>query len=83
MLLCFVDQVGWNVEVYVDDIVVKTKRSRDLIADLEETFENLRHFQIKFNPEKCVFGVPKGKLLGFMVSKRGIEANQRRSTPSK
>ncbi|WVZ97765.1 hypothetical protein U9M48_043278 [Paspalum notatum var. saurae] len=70
MLLCFIDQV------YVDDIVVKTKESDGLIADLEETFANLRRFRIKLNPKKCVFGVPKGKLLGFMVSERGIEANQ-------
>ncbi|WVZ84448.1 hypothetical protein U9M48_031478 [Paspalum notatum var. saurae] len=76
MLLCFVDQVGRNVEVYVDDIVIKTKRSGDLIADLKETFANLRRFNIKLNPEKCVFGVPKGKLLGFMVSEWGIEANK-------
>jgi hypothetical protein len=45
-------------------------------VDLEETFANLLRFQIKLNPKKCVFGVPKGKLLGFMVSDRGIEANQ-------
>ncbi|WVZ58620.1 hypothetical protein U9M48_008872 [Paspalum notatum var. saurae] len=50
--------------------------SGDLIADLEETFANLRRFNIKLNPEKCVFGVPKGKLLGFMVSERSIEANK-------
>ena len=76
MLLCFVDQVGRNVEVYVDDIVLNTKESGDLILDLEETFANPRRFQIKLNPEKCVFGVPKRKLLGYMVSERGIEANQ-------
>jgi len=46
-----------------------------LLADLEETFANLRTYQIKLNPEKCVFGVPAGKLLGFLVSERGIECN--------
>jgi hypothetical protein len=76
MLQCFTDQVWCNVEVYVDNIVVKTKRSDDLITDLEETFAILQMFQIKLNPEKCAFGVPKGKLLGFMVLGRGIEANQ-------
>jgi hypothetical protein len=58
-----------------DDVVIKTKRKDDLIADLNETFTNLRCFQMKLNPEKCVFGVLAGKLLGFLVSKRGIDAN--------
>lgn len=76
MLRYFTDQVGRSVEVYVDDIVMKTNKYDDLITDLEETFANLQRFQIKLNLEKCVFKVPKGKLLGFMVSDRGIEANQ-------
>ena len=46
-----------------------------MLEDLKETFENLRRFQIKLNPEKCVFGVPAGQLLGFLVSERGIECN--------
>jgi hypothetical protein len=61
--------------VYVDDIVVKTRKSDNLITDLKETFTNLRRLWINLNLEKCVFGVPKGKLLGFMVFDRGIEAN--------
>lgn len=61
--------------VYDDNIVVKTQMSDDLISDLEETFANLRR-HIKLNPEKCVFRVPKGKLLRFMVSDRVIDANQ-------
>jgi hypothetical protein len=64
-----------NVEAYVDDVVVKTTDEDDLIADLAQTFANLRRYRWKLNPEKCVFGVPSGKLLGFMVSHRGIEAN--------
>ena len=59
----------------MDDIVVKTKDKATLIQDLEETFANLRKINLKLNPEKCVFGVPFGKLLGFFVSHRGIEAN--------
>lgn len=55
---------------------MKTKKSTDLIASLEETFVNLRMFHIKLNPKKCVFGVPKGKLLGFMVYDHGIKANE-------
>ena len=67
--------MGRNAEAYVSDIVVKIREERTLIADLEETFINLRKVNIKLNPEKCVFGVPSGKLLGFLVSHRGIEAN--------
>ena len=59
----------------MDDTVVKTKDRSTLIQDLEETFANLRKINLKLNPEKCVFGVPSGKLLGFFVSHRGIEAN--------
>ena len=53
----------------------KTRHIETLIDDLRLTFENLRTYDIKLNPEKCVFGVPSGKLLGFIVSNRGIEAN--------
>src|SRR6266511_1754973 len=59
----------------MDDIVVKTKDRPTLIQDLEETFSNLRKINLKLNPEKCVFGVPFGKLLGFFVSHRGIKSN--------
>jgi hypothetical protein len=73
--MCFADQLYRNVEAYVDDVVIKTRASSDLIADLEETFSSLRRFRWKLNPTKCVFGVPSGKLLGFIVSNQGIEAN--------
>jgi hypothetical protein len=56
-------------------VVVKTTEEDQLIADLTETFTNLREFQWKLNPTKCVFGVPSGLLLGFMVGHRGLEAN--------
>jgi hypothetical protein len=56
-------------------VVIKTTEEDQLIADLTETFANLREFQWKLNPTKCVFGVPSGLLLGFMVGHRGIEAN--------
>ena len=59
----------------MDDIVAKTKDMATLVRDLEETFANLRKINLKLNPEKFVFGVPSGKLLGFFVSQRGIEAN--------
>ena len=75
MQTCFREQIGRNVEVYVDDIIVKTKEVGSLIPDLEETFANLHRYGVKLNPEKCVFGVPRGMLLGFIVSEHGIEAN--------
>src|SRR3982750_4302510 len=71
----FESQLHRNIEAYMDDIVVKTKDRVTLIRDLEETFANLRKINLKLNPEKCVFGIPSGKLLGFFVSHRGIEAN--------
>ena len=68
-------QMGRNAEAYADDIVVKSREGDNLLRDLEETFASLRKVNIKLNPAKCVFGVPLGKLLGFLVSHRGIEAN--------
>ena len=59
----------------MDDIVDKTKDKATLVQDLEETFANLRRINLKLNPEKCVSGVPSGRLLGFFVSQRGTEAD--------
>jgi hypothetical protein len=67
--------MGRNAEAYIDDIIVKTREGPTLIEDLEETFTNLRKVNIKLNPAKCAFGVPSGKLLGFLVLHHGIEAN--------
>jgi hypothetical protein len=61
--------------VYIDDVIIKTKESKTLIDDLQETFANLRRFRMKLNPAKCTFAVPASKLLGFLVSSRGIEVN--------
>jgi hypothetical protein len=72
---CLKVQIGKNVKAYIDDVVVKTTEEDKLIADLTETFANLREFQWKLNPTKCVFGVPSRLPLGFMVGHRGIEAN--------
>ena len=72
---CLETQIGKTVEAYVDDVVIKTKHVKSLIDDLRLTLDNLRTYDIKLNSEKCVFGVPAGKLLGFIVSNRGIEAN--------
>jgi hypothetical protein len=59
----------------VDDVVVKTRNSDTLVADLEETFASLREYRWKINPNKCAFGIPSGKLLGLIISHRDIEAN--------
>jgi hypothetical protein len=66
---------GKRVEAYVDDVVIKTENSENFIEDLQLVFNSLRRYRWKLNLEKCVFGVPAGKLLGFIVSNRGIEAN--------
>jgi hypothetical protein len=71
----FRDQIGRNVEVYVDDMLVKSRKATNHLTDLEETFDTLRRYRMKLNPAKCAFGVSSGKFLGFMVSSRGIEAN--------
>ena len=77
MQACFSDQINPPIDpdrpdppramvaIYVDDIVVKTPCADDLVAILSTAFANLRRFNIKLNPEKCTFGVPKGKLLGY------------------
>src|SRR5438128_9342728 len=72
---CLHGQLGRNVEAYIDDVIIKSQVKKDLLSNLSEMFENLRRFRWKLNPEKCVFGVPSGKLLDFIVSYRGIEAN--------
>jgi hypothetical protein len=71
----FGDHIGRTVEAYVDDIVVKTRKVDDLVDDLHIAFGCLRANEVKLNPEKCVFGVLRGMLLGYIVSQRGIEAN--------
>ena len=71
----FGDLIRNKVVVYVDDIVVKTKEGSTLLEDLALVFDRLRTTRMKLNPEKCMFGVSAGKLLGFLVSHRDIEAN--------
>jgi hypothetical protein len=71
-------QIGRNVEAYIDDIVVKSRKRGDLLSDLKETFGNLRKFRMMLNPKKCVFRVSSGKLLGYMVSSRGIDVNPKK-----
>ena len=61
-------QIRRNVEVYVDDMLVKSKEEESHLDDLNETFNTLRQYSVKLNPSKCAFGVSSGKFLGFMVS---------------
>jgi hypothetical protein len=71
----FGDLIRDMIEIYVDDIVVKTKRGSTLVEDLTLVFDKLWATRTKLNLDKCAFGVSAGKLLGFLVSHRGIEAN--------
>ncbi|KAB2626360.1 S2-RNase [Pyrus ussuriensis x Pyrus communis] len=72
----FNDMLHKNVECYVDDVVVKTKKRSDHLKDLRIVFERLRKYNLKMNPLKCAFGVTSGKFLGFIVKHRGIEVDQ-------
>ena len=70
----FTNQIGRNVPIYVDDMLVKSRREDDHLKDLKETFNTLCSYNMKLNPSKCAFGMTAGKFLGFMMSRRGIEA---------
>ena len=71
----FSKQIGRNMEVYVDNMLVKSREELAHLDDLMEMFTTLKQYQMKLNPAKCVFGVASGRFLGFIVSQRGIEAN--------
>ena len=71
----FTHQIGRNVQVFVDDMLVKSLRENNHLNDLQKTFDTLRSYNMKLNPSKCMFGVTAGKFVGFMVSQRGIEVN--------
>jgi hypothetical protein len=72
---CLGKQIGRNVQVYIDDVIITTREEATLISDLHETFDNLDRYKLKLNLTKCSFGVPGGQLLRFLVLSRGIEAN--------
>jgi hypothetical protein len=69
------NQIGRNVEAYIDDIVVTSKKRGDLLDDLIETFDNFCKYKMMLKPKKCVFSISSRKLLGYMVLSRGIDAN--------
>ncbi|KAM1062983.1 hypothetical protein ACFX2A_027799 [Malus domestica] len=71
----FAEQIGKSIEVYVDDMLVKSKHADQHITNLSETFTILKRYRMRLNPSKCAFGVGSGKFLGFMISQRGIEVN--------
>ena len=71
----FNKQIERNVEVYVNDMLIKSKEEKDHLDDLKEMFNTLRQYSMKLNSSKCAFEVSSGKFLEFMVSQRGIEAN--------
>ena len=71
----FGKQIWRNLEVYVNDMIVKSKKEGDHVSDLRETLSTLRAHKMKLNPKKCVFSVKGGKCLGFLVDERGIKAN--------
>nr|XP_018676799.1 PREDICTED: uncharacterized protein LOC108951871 [Musa acuminata subsp. malaccensis] len=71
----FAQQIKRNFEVYVDDMIVKSRAAADHLTDLTETFATLRRYGLRLNPAKCVFGVSSGKFLGFIVHERGIDVN--------
>ncbi|XP_070017117.1 uncharacterized protein [Nicotiana sylvestris] len=73
MTTIFHDMMHKEIELYIDDVIIKSKTQADHVCDLKKFFERLRRYDLKLNPAKCAFGVPAGKLLGFIVSRRGIE----------
>ena len=75
MTRIFEPQLGKNIEIYVDDMVVKSKVASEHLADLGSTFNVFRKHKLRLNASKCSFGVGSGKFLGYMVTHRGIEVN--------
>ena len=71
----FFKQIGRNMEVYMNDILIKSKKPRQHQQDLEETFKTLRWYDMRLNLKKCAFKVKVGKFLGFMLTEWGIEVN--------
>ena len=75
MVTLFYDMMHKEIEVYVDDMIAKSREGESYVAYLKKLFERLRKYQLKMNPSKCTFRVNSGKLLGFIVSSCGIEVD--------
>nr|GEV60376.1 reverse transcriptase domain-containing protein [Tanacetum cinerariifolium] len=69
----FEGQIGWNIEVYVDDLVVKSYTDAEMMRDIEETFHTLRKVNMKLNPKKCSFGLAEGVFLGYVITPEGVK----------
>ena len=75
MTALFHDMIHKEIEVYVDDTIVKSQTEEDHMEHLLKVFQHLRKYKLRLNPNKCTFGVHSGRLLGFIVSQRGIEVD--------
>ena len=75
MTMVFESLLGKNIEVYIDDMVVKSKMVSKHLGDLQAIFEILRNYKLRLNASKCSFGVGLSKFLGYMVTHRGIKVN--------
>ena len=75
MVTLFHDMMHKEIEVYVDDLIAKSLKDENHIENLRKLFKRLRKFQLNLNPAKCTFGATSGKLLGFIVSRKGIEVD--------
>ena len=71
----FESQLGKNIEIYIDDMIVKSKMVSEHLGDLRVIFQILRKYKLRLNVSKCSFGVGSGKFLGYMATHRGIEVN--------
>jgi hypothetical protein len=75
MVTLFHDMMHKEIEVYVDDMIAKSREGENHVQILKKLFERLRKYKLRLNPAKCSFGVKSGKLLGFVVSDKGIEVD--------
>src|ERR1051325_9878811 len=75
MATLFHDMIHKEIEVYVDDVIAKSHTEEEHIVHLQKLFERLRNFKLRLNPNKCTFGVRFGKLLGFIISEKGIKVD--------
>ena len=75
MVALFHGMMHKEIEVYVDDMIAKSRTEGEHLINLQKLFERLHKYQLRLNPAKCTFGVKSGKLLGFVVSQRGIEVD--------
>lgn len=75
MIALFQDMINKEMEIYIDDMIVKSRHREDHLGHLQKLFARLRKYRLKLNPNKCIFGASYGKLLGFIISERGIEVD--------